>query len=254
MLHGGDNMEELQLFNAEEIQSQQSKTITKSKDLIQKARHSLSAKELTLVDFMVSKLEETDKDLFFVDTTIAEINEVCNFGHGGAAHSSTEKALLNLANKGFWMLLEDGTKTIGRWLEKPYIKAGQTRLKLDSDMAPYLLNLVDGKKSRFFFKDIINLKSIYAKKLYESLRSYQEEEITMSVNEIKILFNKEDMEWYRVLAYLRKAKNDINAFTTIEVTYLTLKEGRETIAIQFNMKQKAQVLLDAQGNVLNKHK
>ncbi|TYU30003.1 replication initiation protein, partial [Listeria monocytogenes] len=43
-------MEELQIFNAEEIQSQQSKTITKSKDLIQKARHSLSAKELTLVD------------------------------------------------------------------------------------------------------------------------------------------------------------------------------------------------------------
>ncbi|EAE8037233.1 RepB family plasmid replication initiator protein [Listeria monocytogenes] len=245
-------MEELQIFNAEEIQSQQSKTITKSKDLIQKARHSLSAKELTLVDFMVSKLEETDKDLFFVDTTIAEINEVCNFGQGGAAHSSTEKALLNLANKGFWMLLEDGTKTIGRWLEKPYIKAGQTRLKLDSDMAPYLLNLVDGKKSRFFFKDIINLKSIYAKKLYESLRSYQEEEITMSVNEIKILFNKEDLEWYRVLAYLRKAKNDINNFTTIEVSYLTVKEGRETVAIQFKIKQKDQVLLDAQGNVLNK--
>lgn len=247
-------MDELQIFNEEEIQNQQSKTITKSKDLIQKARHSLSAKELTLVDFMVSKLEETDTDLFYVDTTIAEINEVCNFGHGGAAHSSTEKALLNLANKGFWMLLEDGTKTIGRWLEKPYIKAGQTRLKLDSDMAPYLLNLVDGKKSRFYFKDIINLKSIYAKKLYESLRSYQEETIILNVNDIKVLFNKEDMEWYRVLAYLRKAKNDINTFTTIEITYQTIKEGRETVAIQFDMKQKAQVLLDEYGNILNENK
>ncbi|EBF6201850.1 replication initiation protein, partial [Listeria monocytogenes] len=47
-------------------------------------------------------------------------------------------------------------------------------------------------------------------------------------------------------------KNDINNFTTIEVSYLTVKEGRETVAIQFKIKQKDQVLLDAQGNVLNK--
>ena len=56
--------------------------------------------------------------------------------------------------------LPDGVKTIGRWLDKPYIKNGRVKLRLDSDLAPYLLNLVEGQSTRLFFMDVVNLKSI----------------------------------------------------------------------------------------------
>lgn len=244
-------MEELALFQVDDIESKQDKTFSKSTELVQKARHTLSAKELTLVDFMVSKVEETDDKLLEVQTTISEINEICRFGHGGAAYKNTEQALLNLANKGFWMFLEDGTKTIGRWLEKPYIKDGVTRLKLDSDLAPHLLNLVDGKKGQFYFRDVINLKSIYAKSLYELLRSFHTREVYLSKEKIIDLFNKQELEWYRVLPYLRKAKTDINKFTTMELDYDTIKEGRSTSGLLFKIGLKDKVVLDEDGNILN---
>ncbi|KGL46308.1 initiator RepB protein [Listeriaceae bacterium FSL A5-0209] len=243
-------MNQINLFDDDEIRSQQNKLITKSTELVQKARHALSAKELTLIDFMVSKVEETDENLFFVHTTIAEINEVCKFGHGGAAHVNTEKALLNLTNKGFWLLLDDGAKTVGRWLDQPYIKNGEARLKLDSNLAPYLLNLVDGKKVKSYFKDIINLKSIHAKTLYERLRSYDEDQVYMTVTEIREMYNKETLDWYRVLPYLRKAKDDINKNTTMLVEYETSKDGRTTVGVLFTKKEKKELIMDEEGNVI----
>lgn len=195
------------LFDLNEIDNKKNKTLQKSNSLIQKAKPSLSAKELTLGDFMVTNIKETDDDFFTVETSIAELNEICKLGQGGAAHQNTEKALLNLANKGFWIELPDGAKTIGRWLDKPYIKNGQVKLRLDSDLDPYLLNLVEGQSTKLFFLDVVNLKNIHTKKLYEYLQSCKPStEIYLSVEEVKDLLQKEHLEWYRVLSYLRKAK------------------------------------------------
>lgn len=240
-----NKMENVVLFDLNEIDNKRNKTLQKSTNLIQKAKHSLTAKELTLVDFMVTNVKETDDDFFTIETTIAELNEICKFGHGGAAHLNTEKALLNLANKGFWIELPDGVKTIGRWLDKPYIKNGRVKLRLDSDLAPYLLNLVEGQSTRLFFMDVVNLKSIHAKKLYEYLQSCKpDNEIFLSVNEVKFLFQKEHLEWYRVLPYLRKAKEDINSRTTMKIDYQTVKEGRSTIGIKIMHSKKKSDFID----------
>lgn len=238
-------MENIVLFDLNEIDNKRHKTLQKSNSLIQKAKHTLSAKELTLVDFMVTNIKETDGDFFTVETSIAELNEICKFGQGGAAHQNTEKALLNLANKGFWIELPDGAKTIGRWLDKPYIKNGKVKLRLDSDLAPYLLNLVEGQSTRLFFLDVVNLKSIHAKRLYEYLQSCKpNNEIYLSVEEVKELFQKEHLEWYRVLQYLRKAKEDINNLTTMNIDYESVKEGRTTLGIKVRHKKKDSKLIN----------
>ena len=238
-------MENIVLFDLNEIDNKRNKTLQKSNSLIQKAKHTLSAKELTLVDFMVTNIKETDGDFFTVETSIAELNEICKFGQGGAAHQNTEKALLNLANKGFWIELPDGAKTIGRWLDKPYIKNGKVKLRLDSDLAPYLLNLVEGQSTRLFFLDVVNLKSIHAKRLYEYLQSCKpNNEIYLSVEEVKELFQKEHLEWYRVLQYLRKAKEDINNLTTMNIDYESVKEGRTTLGIEVRHKKKDSKLIN----------
>lgn len=238
-------MENIVLFDLNEIDNKRNKTLQKSNSLIQKAKHTLSAKELTLVDFMVTNIKETDGDFFTVETSIAELNEICKFGQGGAAHQNTEKALLNLANKGFWIELPDGAKTIGRWLDKPYIKNGKVKLRLDSDLAPYLLNLVEGQSTRLFFLDVVNLKSIHAKRLYEYLQSCKpNNEIYLSVEEVKELFQKQHLEWYRVLQYLRKAKEDINNLTTMNIDYESVKEGRTTLGIKVRHKKKDSKLIN----------
>lgn len=194
---------------------------------------------------MLTNIKETDGDFFTVETTIAELNEICKFGQGGAAHQNTEKALLNLANKGFWIELPDGAKTIDRWLDKPYIKNGRVKLRLDSDLAPYLLNLVDGQATKLFFLDVVNLKSIHAKKFYEYLQSCKSDnDIFLSVEEVKNLFQKEHLDWYRVQPYLRKVKKDINSLTTMNVDYQSVKDGRETIGITVRHTKKKTKLIN----------
>lgn len=194
---------------------------------------------------MLTNIKETDGDFFTVETTIAELNEICKFRQGGAAHQNTEKALLNLANKGFWIELPDGAKTIGRWLDKPYIKNGRVKLRLDSDLAPYLLNLVDGQATKLFFLDVVNLKSIHAKKFYEYLQSCKSDnDIFLSVEEVKNLFQKEHLDWYRVQPYLRKVKKDINSLTTMNVDYQSVKDGRETIGITVRHTKKKTKLIN----------
>lgn len=48
---------------------------------------------------MISKHKDSASGLLQIQTTIAEINSVCNFGEGGNNQKSTEEALINLSVK-----------------------------------------------------------------------------------------------------------------------------------------------------------
>lgn len=232
-------------LNALDINRERDRVVSKSVDLVRKARHELSAKETTLVDFMISRVKDNDNQLLSVETTLSEINAICDFGEGGASYGSTEKALYNLTSKGMLVETEDGWITNGRWLEKVYIKEGQAVLKLDKDLAPYLLHYAGKKHSHYSFRDQVNLKSIYAKKLYELLQSYDDgEEVERTVEFMKEFFNKENTEWYRLLNYIRKAVNTITEVTTMTVTYSTIKQGKSTVAIRFLVQKKKEELIN----------
>lgn len=229
-------MSQMQLFPSEQ---EDNYVVTKSNELIREAKHSLSGKELTLIDFMISQIKESDNELQEIVITIADLNKICKFGEGGAAYSSTLDALLSLSNKGFWFELPNGAKSIYRWLDKATVKNGVARLQLDKELSPHLLGLVKaGTYTQFYFVDVVNLKSLFAKALYEELRSYsQQGTVEISTERIRELFHKEELEWYRVLPYLRKAKNDINSKTFMQLDYETIKHGKKTIAVRFHVEK-----------------
>ena len=221
--------------------------VSKSDYLVRQAKHELTAKELTLVDFMISNVKQTDNKFYTVETTIDEINSICNFGEGGGSSTkNTEDALLSLANKGFYLKLDNGYKTVARWLDKPYIKDGECKLQLDKDLAPFLLNLSkENHFTQYYFLDVVNLKSIHAKRIYQLLRSYDySNEVELSTTEITETLNKTGLEWYRVLNYLRSAVKNITKNTSMNVTYNTIKSGRETIAVRFNISMKERYLIE----------
>ncbi|MFK5280773.1 replication initiation protein, partial [Lacticaseibacillus paracasei] len=58
------------------LDKERSYPVVKANTLVQKARHQLTAKELKLVDFMVSKVREDDTGFKPIETSIAEINQV----------------------------------------------------------------------------------------------------------------------------------------------------------------------------------
>lgn len=215
--------------------SEKNYIVTKSNELIREAKHSLSGKELTLIDFMISQIKQSDNELSEITISISALNKICKFGEGGAAFSSTMDALLSLSNKGFWFETPTGGKTIYRWLDKATVEKGVARLQLDRDLSPHLLGLVKaGTYTQFYFVDVVNLKSLFAKALYEELRSYSQQGVAeVTTERIRELFHKEELEWYRVLPYLRKAKKDINSKTYMRVDYETIKQGKKTVAVRF---------------------
>ncbi|EPI06980.1 RepB family plasmid replication initiator protein [Enterococcus faecalis] len=242
-MNGGVHVNQLELFHEKDLDPY---IVRKSTGLIREAKHSLSAKELTLIDYLISQVKQHDSELYEIEVSIKELNEICKFGSGGAAYSSTMEALLTLANKGFWFEMSNGTKTIGRWLDKAYVKNGIARLQLDKDLSPHLLGLVrSGNYTQFYFADVVNLKSLFAKRLYEELRSYNDENtVELSVERIKELFNKENLEWSRVQAYLRKAKKNINENTFMTIDYETVRKGRKTVSVRFHVTKKKGDLLE----------
>ena len=77
------------------------------------------------------------------------------------------------------------SEKIKSWIEKPKISDKTIKFKLDEDMYPYLLQLKE-KFTTYEIKNILNMKSCYAPRLYEILKSYEfVHEVTYSIDELK---------------------------------------------------------------------
>lgn len=222
------------------LDKERSYPVVKANTLVQKARHQLTAKELKLVDFMVSKVRENDTGFKPIETTIAEINEVMSFGRGSKNTDETIKALLALSNKGFWLKIPNAI-TISRWLQTAKIdENGKASLQLDPQLTPYLLKLVESKTghARFSLADVVVLKSKYSIMLYELLMSWRG---SMGVNgkpdEFLEYFGKSDMKWWIFNGkILTPAINEINSKTGIKVHYATRKQGGRTVEVELDFK------------------
>ena len=233
-----ENSEKTPALTSDEIDKQQSYPIVKRNDLVQKARHQMSAKELKLVDYMVSKVQRTDQGFTDVVTSIDEINEVMGFGRGTKSAKETAKALLNLSNKGFWFQKNENTIAVARWLQTAEInKDGSAILKLDDQLAPYLLRLTrKDSKAIYSLSTIVNLKSKYSVMLYELLMSWGG---SMGVNgtpdEFLEYFGNADMPWWRFnTKYLQPAIREINDKANIRVHYASRKRGKSVVEVELD--------------------
>lgn len=222
----------------DEIDKQQSYPIVKRNNLVQKARHQMSAKELKLVDYMVSKVQRTDQGFSDVNTSVDEINQVMGFGRGTKNFKDTAKALLNLSNKGFWFQLDEHTISVARWLQTAKISDdGSAVLKLDDQLAPYLLRLTrKDSKAIYSLSTIVNLKSKYSVMLYELLMSWGG---SMGVNgtpdEFLEYFGNADMPWWRFnTKYLQPAIREINEKANIRVHYASRKRGKSVVEVELD--------------------
>lgn len=216
---------------------QLSLAIAKSNDLIRNARYNLSAKELTLVDFMVSRIKPEDKEFITLETTLEEINDHCNFGRGSRNFQATKDSLLSLRNKGFWLQVGEKKVIATSWLSKATIDDGRCELKIDSELAPYLLNLIgNGNYTQSYFRITVNLKSSFSKRLYEYLLSFRHRgrKVEAKREDLMEIFEKKDMEWRRFNdKVLKVALKEINEKTDMRVETKNVKEGRSIESVIF---------------------
>jgi len=212
--------------------------VVKYNSLIQKSNFELSAQQQKIMMYLISKIKSDDDVFMTADFEIIEFCEVCGIHfESGKNYKDIQDAIGSMAEKILWVRLDNGDKTILRWIEKPYINetTGKMRVKLDDLLKPFLLH-VKNNYTQFELLNTLAMKSKYSIRLYEILRSYEyKKSFTFSVDELKELLNAANYKLFKDFRVnvLNLAMNEINELSDLNVSYELLKEGRAYSSVQF---------------------
>lgn len=214
--------------------------VVKSNDLIRKTRYELSEQEQKIIIYLISKIKAEDKELRAVTISIKEYCNICNIRYTGKTSQYIKKSIQNIADKSWWIRIDEDEEILFRWINDPKISRGKIVFQLSAFLEPYLLEL----KENFTKYELINvlaLKGKFSIRLYELFKSYLwKKGFTMELEDIKKLLHCENYKTYkdfrvRVLDYSIK---EINEYTDLEIRYKPIKAGKKVVKIQFTIKEK----------------
>lgn len=219
-----------------EIEKARNAMVVKSNDLIQKSRFELSTLQQKLVLFLVSKIKPYDEDFNLYEFSVTEFCEVCGIDtESGGNYIAIKAAIKEIADKSIWITLENGTKTLVRWIEKPYIDArsGIIKIRLDKDMKPYLLRLQDNF-TQYELVWTIQFKSKYSIRLYEYVKSIHYNELEsyeqiITLEKLREILGAESLysDWANFRRrVLEPAVNEINKYSNKTLEYMPMVNSR----------------------------
>ena len=218
--------------------------VTKSNSLIE-ARYRLSVQEQRLLAIMVSDINPEDRDFKKYRYRISDILEWLDIedkGYYKKIREVTRRLLTRVVT-----IHQGNTLFQTTWLAgaKYYFKEGVIELSFHPDLKPYLLQLKECF-TKYALKNVLELKSKYAFRLYELLKQYQAIGTRkFSLKELRELLGIEQEElklWIHFKTrVLEISKREINAKTDIKIDYKTEKVGRKIKYIIFSIETKEKV-------------
>ena len=130
-------------FALDEYEKQQYYYVAESNDLITKARHDLDARELKIMDYVVSKIKATYENFNIIQTSMYELTNVLNLKRNGRTYSQLAESLESMRSKSVRVYNEiEKRLTLTGWFEVVDLwENGQIQLKINKQFAPYLLKL-----------------------------------------------------------------------------------------------------------------
>lgn len=124
-----------------DIDSEKYYYVVTHNDLITKANHDLTARELKIMDFVISKIKPDQKEFNIVETSLYELNQIFGYSRSGKNYSDMAKTIGTLRKKEV-LILDEEEKAVTQtgWVESAkYFESGQVRIRLSTELAPYLL-------------------------------------------------------------------------------------------------------------------
>jgi len=241
-------------------------SVYKANEIVQTKRFELSTLEQKIVAYMVSLIDGEQKELEHVDASITDLCILMGINSNSGKNIETLKSTIRkLANKSEWAKIErngERCETLVRWIEKPtfYYKSGIVRLKLDEDLKPYLIGLMN-RYTRYDLENILAMKSKYGIRLFELCKSWEGRGyFETTLENLRELFAVEGYaEWYEFKRnVLDVSVSEINRLTDINVFWKTKKTGRNISKIAFTVQTKSgfnQVkdLQSTRGKLLDRH-
>lgn len=212
--------------------------VTQGNDLVE-ARHikPLTAREQKIILTMVSLIQPSDENLKEYKISVKAFHEMLNL-QGNPNYTEIKVIVENLMSKVI-EIPQNGGWVLTHWVTTArYISGeGEIRLKFSPDLKPYLLQLKNQFTS-YRLSNILNLKSVYAIRLYELMkkwqhlgkRTYEVEELKKKLGATTKSFERYNLFKVRVI---QVAIKELNAGTDINVSFNEIKKGRKIESIEF---------------------
>lgn len=241
-------------------------TVYKSNELIENFVYNLGSMEWDIFDYLISQIKNRKQDVRFsvVNFSAKEFfKEV--YGKkklGGKDYKEFRGSIEKILSAQAWVIEKEGEykgyETNIRLVDKVYIDPNSAdwdvALILNDDLLPYLLNFSKEKPyTKFLLKNKVNLRSKYAKRLYEILKSkenlaygiYPPGLEFLPLEEFKNMLNIPETYRFalikaRILDGERGAIREISDNTDIECFYSTKTTGKKVTGIKFQIKKKKQ--------------
>jgi plasmid replication initiation protein len=203
------------------------------------AKYSMTLQQKRIMIWLVSQIKPDDVDFKEHTLSVKELIEICNLS-GESAYKELKDITFSLIEKGIRIVditnPKEDIETQIPWLSSAKYRSGRVTLTFSPELKPYLLLL----KDRFTTINVIDLmqfKSIYAIRIYELLKQYQDiGERTLTIDEIKECcgvvgkLNKYDHFEKKLILI---AQREINEKSDIHFEFERIKPSRKIVGIKF---------------------
>ena len=217
--------------------------VIKDNSLIQVSKISMNLNEMKAFSFIISNIPDFDK--MEIDCVVfnkaqfciaLEINISENNNH---IKTTLEKLLQRLVR----VYSPNGKYTAFQVLSKIEIdETGENyTVKIHEEMKPLLYNLKE-RFTEYQLENVLTLKSKYAFRLYEWLKSFHKGIVVGYIGKLKDLFSVEYKKAFDIIRYcIEPAIKEINEKTDLFVSYERQKTGRVVSSIKFSVTEKEEL-------------
>lgn len=232
------NMEKSEILKRLEVIEKQSYKVTKSNEIVQKAKTGMSLQEQKIIAFLVSKINvnETDPYKYYIFNT-KEFCELCEIDSKN--YVNVRRTLKRLYDRESIEIFQNGCYVPLKWLGDYEIQMDKSKVsvQLHFRMVPYLIQLKKNFVS-YRLNNILFLKNKFRVSLYELFSSYSfRGEFDISLDELRSYLGIVDNEYMKVKIFkrniIKKSIEEINDKTNLRLKYKDLKAGRRITGFKF---------------------
>lgn len=235
------------MTNAEIIKARE-QYVVKGNEIIRQSRFSLSTQQQKVILYLISQIKPTDTEFQMYSIGIKDFCDICDIdSRSGQNYSDIKQAIESIAQKNVWVMIDDKTEAMLRWIEKAYInhQTGTIHIRLDNDLKPYLLQL----KSHYTQYELfwtLRFKSKYSFRTYELIKSshYNEArpyQITFQIDDLRQKLDTPPSYVYQAFKnrVLMPSIAEINKYSDKFIDFAELKGSRGKVnAIRLNIATK----------------
>lgn len=232
-------------FN-DELIDQRGMFVAQHNDLIVQADYDLSARELKIMDYLISRIKPEDEKFNIVYTSLYEIAQVLDLKRSGRTYNQIAENIRELRRKEV-RILGHGEKgrsiTITGWISEPtFHENGQVEILISEKFMPFLLDLrKTGNYTQHLLFDTVKLDSKYSIRLYKLMREANKDKgrtcpvLKASPDELKVLLSApETYNWSQFKQnVLEKAIDEINLkIDDMDLQLNVGKRGRNIVHVE----------------------